>query len=93
MLTITENAAEVIKMLLANNDQAASSGLRIAATADGQAIGLQASIADEPTSDDEVIETGEVRVFLESQAAEVLDQKVLDAQQSDNGEVELAIRD
>lgn len=93
MLTITDNAAEVIKMLLANNDQPESSGLRIAATAEGQSVGLQASIADEPTGEDEVIETGGVRVFLESEAAEVLVDKVLVAQQNDNGEVELAVRD
>jgi iron-sulfur cluster assembly protein len=93
MLTITESAAEVIKMLLANNDQPESSGLRIAASTEGEAIGLQASIADEPTGEDEVIETGGVRVFLESEAAEVLDDKVLVAQQNDNGEVELAVRD
>jgi iron-sulfur cluster assembly protein len=93
MLTITDNAAEVIKMLLANNDQPESSGLRIAASVEGEALGFQASIADEPGSEDEVIETGGVRVFLESEAAEALDDKVLVAQQNDNGEVELAVRD
>lgn len=93
MLTISENAAEVIKMLLANNDQPESSGLRIASTAEGQDVGFQASIADEPGSEDEVIETGGVRVFLEPDAAEVLGDKVLVAQQNDSGQVELAVRD
>ena len=89
MLTISESAAEVIKVVLAGGDSAAGSGLRIAPAGDG----LQASIATEPEADDEVVEESGVRVFLEPQAASVLGDKVLDAERDANGELSLAVRD
>ncbi|GAA2792237.1 HesB/YadR/YfhF-family protein [Saccharopolyspora taberi] len=89
MLTISENAAEVIKVVLAGGDSAPGSGLRIAPAGDG----LQAAIAAEPEADDEVVEGSGVRVFLEPQAAAALGDKVLDAQRDDNGELSLAVRD
>lgn len=92
MLTISDNAAEVIKALLAGDD-AAGSGLRIAPAEEGPAVGLQASVAAEPEGTDEVIEASGARVFLEQDAASLLDGKVLDAQQNDNGEISLAVRD
>lgn len=94
MLTISENAAEVIKVVLAGGDSGEGSGLRIAPAGEGlEAGGLQAAIASEPQSDDEVVEGSGVRVFLEPQAASLLGDKVLDAERDDNGELNLAVRD
>ena len=94
MLTISESAAEVIKVVLAGGDSPEGSGLRIAPAGDGGAPeGLQASIASEPESDDQVVEEAGVRVFLEPQAASLLGDKVLDAQRDDNGELSLAVRE
>lgn len=94
MLTISESAAEVIKVVLAGGDSPEGSGLRIAPVADeaGQAE-LQAAIASEPQGDDQVVEEAGARVFLEPQAAELLGDKVLDAERDDNGELNLAVRD
>lgn len=89
MLTISESAAEVIKMVLAGGDSPESSGLRIAPAGEG----LQASIAEEPQSDDEVVEGSGVKVFLEPQAASLLGDKVLDAERDSNGELALAVRE
>ncbi|GAA4882691.1 HesB/YadR/YfhF-family protein [Saccharopolyspora cebuensis] len=93
MLTISENAAEVIKLVLIGGDETTetseASGLRIAPAGDG----LQASVATEPQADDQVVEGPGVRVFLEAQVAEVLGDKTLDAERDDNGELALAIRD
>lgn len=92
MLTISEGAAEVIKVILAGGDSSEGSGLRIAP--DGaEGGGLQASITSEPAGDDEVVEESGVRVFLEPQAAELLGDKVLDAERDAEGELGLAVRD
>ncbi|MEU6265969.1 HesB/YadR/YfhF-family protein [Saccharopolyspora shandongensis] len=89
MLTISESAAEVIKLVLVGGDSPEGSGLRIAPAGEG----LQASIAAEPQSGDEVIEESGVRVFLEPQVAALLGDKVLDAERDANGELALAVRD
>lgn len=93
MLTISENAAEVIKVILAGGDSPEGSGLRIAPAEGAEDGGLQASITSEPAGNDHVVETAGVRVFLEAQAAELLGDKVLDAERDDNGELGLAVRD
>ncbi|MGW1678150.1 HesB/YadR/YfhF-family protein [Saccharopolyspora sp. NPDC002376] len=89
MLTISESAAEVIKLVLVGGDSQEGSGLRIAPAGDG----LQASIAEAPQEGDEVIETSGVRVFLEQQVATLLGDKTLDAERDANGELALAVRD
>jgi Fe-S cluster assembly iron-binding protein IscA len=94
MLTISESAAEVIKVVLAGGDSGQDAGLRIAAVGDSESgQDLQASIAAEPAGEDQVVEESGVRVFLDQQAASVLDDKTLDAERDDNGELGLAVRD
>ena len=94
MLTISESAAEVIKVVLAGGESGDDSGLRIAATSvNGSETELQASIAPAPEGDDQVVEASGVRVFLDQQASSVLDDKVLDAERDDNGELGLAVRE
>ncbi|MGP4017107.1 HesB/YadR/YfhF-family protein [Saccharopolyspora sp. 5N708] len=89
MLTISESAAEVIKLVLVGGDSPEGSGLRIAPAGEG----LQASIVEQPQDGDEVIEESGVRVFLEPQVATSLGDKVLDAERDSNGELALAVRD
>ena len=93
MLTISESAAEVIKVVLAGGDSSEGSGLRIAPDGDAEAGGLQASVASAPEGDDQVIEESGARVFLEPQAASLLGDKTLDAERDDNGELSLAVRE
>src|SRR5690606_13522819 len=89
MLTISESAAEVIKLVLVGGDSSEGSGLRIAPAGDG----LQASIASAPEATDQVVEASGIRVFLEEQVAQLLDDKTLDAERDANGELALAVRD
>jgi iron-sulfur cluster assembly protein len=89
MLTISESAAEVIKLVLVGGDSPEGSGLRIAPAGEG----LQASITEQPKEGDEVIEESGVRVFLEPQVAELLGDKVLDTERDADGELALAVRD
>ncbi|MBO3663861.1 Fe-S cluster assembly protein HesB [Microbacterium stercoris] len=84
MLTLTENAADAVRTIVSQTPDAQTAGLRIQGTSsspDGYAL----TLAPSPTPGDAVVETGDARVFLEQDAADELDDKVLDAQVTDEG--------
>lgn len=94
-LTLTENAVEAVKEVVASApDAQESSGMRIVAneTADGRAS-FELSIADVPSEDDEVIEEQGARVFLESSASDLLDDKSLDARVGADKQIAFMIGD
>jgi iron-sulfur cluster assembly protein len=81
VLTFTHEAAEAIDAVVHSAPDAPdSAGLRIArgVAPDGQE-GLQLSVAGQPEPDDAVVEAEGTPVFLDSDAAAMLDDKVLDA--------------
>jgi len=80
MLTLTQTAAEVVRTLV---DQSASDagGLRIAASAEGlEGVSLELSLVGEPEATDETIEQSGATVYLDPDAAQLLADKLLDAQ-------------
>lgn len=80
MLALTESAVEAVKTLVETSDDVeGSSGLRMVAEPAGQRTNLQLSVVPLPAEDDQVIEEQGARVFLEPQAAALLDDKILDA--------------
>lgn len=89
MLMLTDNATKVIGALVDSPELPESAGLRIAAAPDG----LTVSPATAPESSDQVVEGEGARVFLETEAAESLDDKVLDAQVDDAGRVQFLLGD
>jgi iron-sulfur cluster assembly protein len=81
VLTITENAEQAIDAVVAAENAPEGAGLRISqgVGADGQpAVGLALAAAPEPG--DAVVEDVSVPVFLAPDVAELLEDKVLDAQ-------------
>jgi iron-sulfur cluster assembly protein len=90
MLVLTENATTVIRNLVDTPELPDGSGIRVASTADG-AKQFTLSAASAPEADDAVVENDGARVFLDGQAAEVLDDKVLDAQVDDKGAVQFLV--
>jgi iron-sulfur cluster assembly protein len=81
VLTFTHEAAEAIDAVVHSAPNAPDgAGLRIArgVAPDGQE-GLQLSVTDGPQPDDTVVQAEGTPVFLESTAAAMLDDKVLDA--------------
>jgi Fe-S cluster assembly iron-binding protein IscA len=91
MLTLTQNAAEAIRSLVAQENHAEESGLRImAGTGDSQDT-LQLSLAPSPMAGDEVVESDGARVFVEAGAVEVLSDKALDASVDDDGGVAFSL--
>jgi Fe-S cluster assembly iron-binding protein IscA len=81
VLTITENAEQALDAVVAAENAPEGAGVRISqgVGADGQpAVGLSLAAAPEPG--DAVVEDANVPVFVASEVADLLDDKVLDAQ-------------
>lgn len=89
MLTVTDNAVAAIRSLTAQPDVPETAGLRIAT--DQSAGALQLSVAPEPQAGDQVVDNSGARLFLDNEAALLLDDKALDATVDDQGSVQFAL--
>lgn len=88
MLTLTENAAAVIRNIEGREDLPMGTGMRIAANADG---GLDLELRPAPEEGDQVLDDGGARLFLDHDAAIMLDDKALDAAVDPAGSVRFAV--
>jgi iron-sulfur cluster assembly protein len=85
MLALTENAVEAVHEILSSSDEAPElGGLRLVAEPAGAQMSFQLSVVALPAEDDEVIEEQGARVFLDPEAASLLEDKVLDARIESN---------
>ncbi len=87
MLTLTDNAADIVKQLAEQVPDADGPGLRICEAAPGAEAGLVLAAVGAPEPGDHVIDDHGARVFLDETAATILDDKVLDAQVQPDGAV------
>lgn len=76
MLTLTNNAQDAVRTLTKDPQAPERAGLRIAAGNQG----LELMLVAEPAPGDALIDDDGARVFLESQAANLLDERTLDAE-------------
>lgn len=88
MLTLTDNAVMVIRDLTAQQTVPQSAGLRIAT--DPTAGALTLALVEEPAQGDQVMDNSGARLFLDSEAAQLLDDKALDAEVDEQGGVQFA---
>jgi iron-sulfur cluster assembly protein len=80
LLALTDSAVQAVKQIVSSSAQVPEGGgLRMVAEQAEAQTNLQLSVVPLPAEDDEVIEEQGARVFLEPQAASILDDKVLDA--------------
>jgi iron-sulfur cluster assembly protein len=85
MLAITESAADAIRGIVASPEVPDGAGLRIASQPDASRPGtLEVSVAAVPSESDQVLDQEGARVFVEATAAELLEDKLLDAQVEGN---------
>ena len=90
MLTLTENASTIVRDITTQDGFPENGGLRI--TTEGETpSSLTISAADQPQPDDQVVEQEGATVYLDQDAAQMLDDKVLDAAVDTEGRVEFAI--
>ncbi len=87
MLTLTENAATIVKQMTDVPEAAESAGLRISEAEAGFAV----TAANEPLAGDQVVEQDGATVYLDTNAAEKLDAMVLDAGVDDTGAVQFGL--
>lgn len=89
MLTLTANAASEIRDIIDNPEVPDGCGLRIAN--DPQAGGLTLTLAAAPAEDDQILDEDGARVFLEPQAASMLEEMALDAAHDGEGQVRFTV--
>lgn len=89
MLTMTDNAVAAIRSLTTQPNVPDSAGLRIAT--DHGAGALKLTVAPEPQQGDQVVDTSGARLFLDTEAADLLDDKSLDATVDEQGAVQFAL--
>jgi Fe-S cluster assembly iron-binding protein IscA len=87
MLALTENVTTLVNKLTAEDPQV--TGLRIAAEADGQSLSVAPADAAQP--EDQVVEQDGATVFLDQPAADLLDDKMLDAGVDEEGNIQFAL--
>ena len=76
MLTLTNHAQDAVRTLTQGRQAAETAGLRIASSSEG----LELMIVAEPAPGDALIDDDGARVFVDLQAAQLLDEQTLDAQ-------------
>jgi Fe-S cluster assembly iron-binding protein IscA len=84
LLALTDNAVEAVKDIVSSAEVPDTGGLRLVAEREGTQANFQLSVVPLPAEDDEVIDDQGARVFLEPEAASLLENKVLDADVEQN---------
>ncbi len=87
-MTLTTDAAEQIRSLVAQPDAPEGSGVRIASSDEGA---LTLTLTATPADGDTVVEDGGARVFLEPNAGALLNDKALDAATDPQGQVQFTL--
>lgn len=89
MLTLTENASTIVKNITHQPQAPETAGLRI--TSDDATQTFEVTAAPTPHPGDQVVEQDGATVYLDERAAELLEDKVLDAAVDPEGRVEFAL--
>ena len=87
MLTVTQNAVTEIRNLTDQPQAPEGGGVRIATDPTGA---LKLRLAATPAEDDTVLDADGARLFLDSRATTLLDDKTLDAVTDPSGQVQFA---
>ena len=90
MLTLTENARTIVKDITRQPGLPDTAGLRISSE-EAEEPTFAVSAAEAPEPGDQTIEQDGATVYLDPNAAEMLDDKVLDAAVDQQGKVEFAL--
>ncbi|MFG3685626.1 HesB/IscA family protein [Micromonospora sp. NPDC047740] len=86
MLTMTDNAVLVIRDLAEQQDVADGGGLRIAADTDAGSLSIE--LVPQPAQGDQVVDTEGARIFLDADAAQLLNDTSVDAVVDEEGIVQ-----
>ena len=85
MLALTDSAVQAVKGIVSSAEEAPETGgLRVVADRAAGEANFQLSVVALPAEDDEVVEEQGARLFLDPEAASLLEDKVLDARVEQN---------
>jgi iron-sulfur cluster assembly protein len=88
VLTLTDSAVQVIRTVTSQPELSPQTGLRIATQSQPDDAGtLALAVAEGPQAGDEIVEEQGARVYLEPDAASILDEMTLDASVDEQGDV------
>lgn len=90
MLTLTENASTIVRDISTQPGLPETAGLRITSE-EGPEPTFAVSAAEQALPGDQVVEQDGATVYLDETAAQVLDDKVLDAAVDPSGKVQFAL--
>jgi Fe-S cluster assembly iron-binding protein IscA len=80
LLALTDRAVEAVKDIVSSSSEVSETGgLRLSAERVGSQASFKLTVAPRPAQDDAVIEEHGARVFVDPDAAALLDDKMLDA--------------
>lgn len=92
MLTLTDSAVQVIRSVTNQPELSPRTGLRIATYSQADETGmLSLSVAEGPEAGDEIVEEQGARVYLEPDAATILDEMTLDARVDESGDITFSL--
>ncbi|MGR6317604.1 iron-sulfur cluster biosynthesis family protein [Micromonospora soli] len=86
MLTMTDNAVLVIRDLAVQQEVGEAGGLRIAADTDAGSLSIE--LVPQPAQGDQVVDNEGARIFLDADAAQLLNDTSVDAVVDDEGIVQ-----
>jgi iron-sulfur cluster assembly protein len=89
VLTLTDGAVAAIREITDQDNVPDGAGVRIAA--DPAAGALTLGLVPEPVSGDQVVDVSGARVFLDTQAAPILEDKALDAAVDSEGQIQFTV--
>ena len=90
MLTLTENATNIVRNIANQSPEPDSAGLRISSDGSAEAP-FAVTAADAAQPGDQVVSNEGANVYLDGPTAELLDDKVLDARVDEEGRVEFGL--
>jgi iron-sulfur cluster assembly protein len=93
LLALTESAVQAVRGIVSSSDLEETGGLRFVAESEGAETNVQVSVVALPGEDDQVIEQEGARLFLEPDAASLLDDKILDARPVEKDKVAFTFTD
>jgi len=79
MLALTDSAVHAVKDIVSLEETAEVGGLRVVADHADAQVNFELSVVALPAEDDQVIEAQGARLFLDPEAASLLEDKILDA--------------
>lgn len=88
MLALTDNAVSVIRQLASTTETPETTGVRIAA---GEQESLSLALTPSAPEGDQVVENAGARVYLEPDAAVLLNDRTLDAAVEEDGSVQFFV--